>query len=127
MDSLRELLAIVVFVVFALVFLRVMIPSVISLIKRIKQPDTKTKAKVLKKQCDTGTGEFSADGVRLGKKVYTVVFETSKRQEIEFSVLADEYAHLNDGDLGYLTYRADRFLEFTKDTLLEEDEFYEKD
>ena len=117
MDSLNELLALAVFLAFAAVFLWMLIGGVQNVIAKKKSPDKTAVAEVAEKRSEVGMGEFTGDGVRLGKKLYTAVFRLDSGETLEFTISEPEFKELKEGDRGHLTYREKRYLGFTTDIL----------
>lgn len=117
MDSLNEFLALAVFLAFAAVFLWMLIGGVQNIIAKKKTPDKTVVAEVSEKRSETGTGEFTGDGVRLGKKLYFAVFRLDGGEALEFAISEAEFKALTEGDRGHLTYREKTYLGFSPDIL----------
>lgn len=121
MEFLKELIAPLIFLAAAGLFLWTAVGSVQSLVENKRSPAKTVKARVASKRAEVGDGEFSKTGVRRGKAVYFAVFETDSG-ECEFSLSKQEFDGIEENDEGYLTSRGSRFLGFERDGLLKKDD-----
>lgn len=122
MESIYELFAVAAFLAVAGLFLWVLVGSVQSLIFKKNTPTLTVAAKLTKKSCETGLGEFGKDGLRLGKTVRTLSFTTQNGDELSFFVSEPEWNAVSEQTSGHLTYRGKEYLGFAPDGLMEDSE-----
>ena len=117
MDALKEFFAIALFVLVAAVFLKMVIGSVKNISARAHSPVVSVTVDVLEKHSEIGLGEFTQDGVRLGKGVYSVDFRTDEGDILTFQMSKAEFDALEEGVRGHLSYREKIYLGFAPDGL----------
>ena len=118
MDSLREIVVFAVFLGLVAVFVRMIIVSVQSAVKRRSSPNITAEARVISKSAEIGSGEFSTDGIRKGKKIFSAVF-LAEGKEITLQMTEKEFDELPEGAAGHLTYRENTYLGFAPDALID--------
>ena len=118
----NEIIAIIVFLAVAGVFLWMITGNVQSFLAHKRSPAESIAARVKEKRSDVGLSEFGSDGVRLGKKVYYATFALKSGEELTFQLLQHEYDELNEDDIGHLSYRDNRYLGFAPDSLIKDGE-----
>lgn len=122
MDSLRDLISIAVFTVFAALFIKMLLNVIKNVIGGSKTSAVTVAARVKEKKPCAGSGRPEVAGAPNDKTVCTVVFETLEGEALEFSVLSAEYDALSEGAVGHLTYSRNGFCSFAEDSLLKDGE-----
>ena len=117
MDLLKEFVAVVIVVLVAAVFIKMILGSIKSTVARAKSPVVSVTADVAEMRSETGLGEFKEDGLRYGKGVYSVDFRLEGGETMTFQMTKAEYDELSEGAHGCLNYREKTYLGFTTDSL----------
>lgn len=117
MDTFKEILGIAIVAACAAFFIKMLINTAKGLFGPNKASAQSVVARVTAKHAETGSGNFKEDGLRKGRKLFTVDFETESGEEISLEAGEREYNIIEEGTSGVLNYRENRLLNFAPDKL----------
>lgn len=108
-------------IVFAVIFINVIVSSIKNYKKNNKSPRLTVTAKVISKRADiTSYGHMhTADNDSLGYHSdittwYYVAFQVDSGDRMEFCIPENEYGLLIEGDTGKLTFQGTRYISFDR-------------
>lgn len=110
--------------IFSLFFIAIMIFMIVSLVKSLLRwnknnhsPVLTVDARLVSRRADTRTTSHAAGNNNTfpsSSTTYYVTFEVESGDRMEFSVSAQEYGMLAEGDTGRLTFQGTRYRSFTR-------------